>query len=102
MLLDPLLETRQSDLLVQRQEPPGSTSSTRMFIPDQIDPTAAQAGRKPVIYAVVYRVERAVGAVDGDARGRTAQERRLDRIGQGHGREGCENGRMVRDDHRRR
>jgi len=73
-----------------------------MFIPNQIDATTAHAGRKPVIDAVVYRVERAVGAVDGDARGGTAQERCLDRIGQGHGREGFEDGRMVRDDHRRR
>lgn len=102
MILDSLLETRQSDLLVQRQKPPGPASSTGMLILDRIDATTAHTGRKPVIDAVMYRVERAVGAVDGDARGGTAQEGCLDRVGQGQGREGFENGRMVRDDHRRR
>jgi hypothetical protein len=73
-----------------------------MFIVDQIDAAAAQARRKPVVDAVVYRVERAVGAIDGDPRGSTAQQRCLDRVGQGHGGEGFEDGRMVRDDHGRR
>ena len=74
MFLDSLLKTRQSDFLVQRQEPPAPASSTRVLIPDQIDVAFAQAGRKPVVDAVVYRVERAVGAIDGNARGGAAQE----------------------------
>jgi hypothetical protein len=54
MILDSLLETRQSDLLVQRQKPPGPASSTGMLILDQIDATVAHAGREPVIDALVY------------------------------------------------
>ena len=101
MLLDSLLEARQSGLLVQRQEPPSPTSPAGVLISDEIDAPAAQAGREPVVDTAVYRVQRAVRTVDGDARGCTAQERCLDRVGQRHGGEGLEDGRVVCDNHGR-
>jgi len=101
MLLDPLLEAWQSSLLVQRQEPPPPTPPTGILISDEIDAAPAQARCEPVVDAAVYRVQRAVWTVDGDARGCTSQESRLDRVGQRHGAEGFEDGWVVRDDHGR-
>jgi hypothetical protein len=69
MLLDSLLEARQRSLLVQRQEPPSPTSPTGVLVSDEIDAAAAQAGREPVVDPAVYRVQRGVRTVDGDARG---------------------------------
>lgn len=101
MLLDPLLEARKSGLLVQRQESSSPTSPTGVLVSDEIDAAAAQAGSEPVVDAAVYRVQRAVRTVDGDARGCTAQERCLDRVGQRQGGEGFEDGWVVGDDHGR-
>jgi len=81
MLLDPFLETRQGGLLVQSQKPPKPTSPTGMWISDEIKGASTKAGREPVVDPVVHRVQRAVGAVDGNACGRTAQQGRLDRVG---------------------
>jgi len=69
MLLDPLLEARQSSLLVQRQEPPSPTSPTGVLISDEIDAAPAQPRCEPVVDAAVYRVQRAVRTIYGDARG---------------------------------
>ncbi len=69
MLLDSLLEARQSSLVVQRQEPPSPTSPTGVLVSDEIDAAAAQARRKPVVDTAIYRVQRAVRTIDGDARG---------------------------------
>jgi len=52
-----------------------------MWISDEIKGASAKAGREPVVDPVVHRVQRAVGAVDGNACGRTAQQGRLDRVG---------------------
>jgi len=99
MLLDSFLETPQGGLLVQSQKPPGPTSPTGMCISNGDEGASAEAGREPVGDPVVDRVERAVGAVDGNAGGGTAQEGRLERVGEGEGGDGFEDWRMVRDDH---
>jgi len=69
MLLDSLLEARQSSFVVQRQEPPSPTSPTGVLISDEIDAAAAQARSEPVVDTAIYRVQRAVRTIDGDARG---------------------------------
>lgn len=77
-------------------------SSAEMFIPNQIGVAASQARRKPVVDTAVNRVQRSMGAVNRNAGGRAAQQRRLDRVGQRYGGERFKNGRMIRDDHGRR
>lgn len=102
MLLYSILKTGQGSLLVQPQKSRWpTTSSSGVFVSNEIDAALTEARRKPVTDAVVDRVQGAVRAVDGNARGGAAQQGRLERVGEGHGREGFEDRWVVRDDHRR-
>ena len=73
-----------------------------MLIPDQTDAAPSQTRCKPVVDTAMNGVQRSMGTINRYASGSTAQQRCLGRVGQGHGGEGFEDGRMVRDDHGRR
>lgn len=70
-----------------------------MLIPDQTDAAPSQARCKPVVDTTMNGVQRSMGTINRYASGSTAQQRRLDRVGQRQGGERFENGRMIRDDH---